>query len=255
MHWTYLAVIIIVFISICWYFSLLNLPPQLIAPSKAVFKYLKIAFQAIEKRILQLACLFNESLQEKTPWDRTTQTPDCDNYAGLRYKVTELQEQLQREDFDACIQSVMHEQKIELEVNLNEPNTELKRRGNFLRAVKEQANCQRTKTHSPREELSPARDDNADFGKGPTVQQDLERLWQQNAQPTTANLRQLELTLREKHRALRAERELDIWADKIKMLVGDLNELCQELGKMRAELRHQERQGEGAATGPDTRGD
>ncbi|KAI0449213.1 hypothetical protein F5B21DRAFT_520564 [Xylaria acuta] len=233
----------IICILICWCLSVPDLNPRVIASCQVGFKYLKIVLQAIRKHLPRLIRRYNEHWQKKSPQDRTTQTPDCGRCARLLYELTELQEKQQRNDFDTCMQSVMHERHADLEASLNEAEAELKRRERFLRVAEAQANQQRTEMHSLKEELRLARDDNnsADFRKSLAVQQDLERLRQQNAQLTAANLRQVEHTLRQKNRTLKAERELDIWADKIKTLVDDRNGLRQRLDEVHAKLRHQER--------------
>ncbi|TRX91644.1 hypothetical protein FHL15_007426 [Xylaria flabelliformis] len=233
----------------CWYFTVTTILATAIALCEAVFKYSTIVVQAIIKHVPSLIRLYNESLQggrRKRRQDRTTQTPDCDSCARLRHELAELQEKQQRDDFDACIRSVMHEQKVELEANLNEANTELKRRENFLRRAEEQANQQRAEIHSLKEELRLARDDNKnnnreDFKKSLAIQQRIRQLIQHNKQLKAANLQQAENTLRQKTRAERAERELNIWTVKIKTLVYDRNELRQEIDRVRAELRRQER--------------
>ncbi|KAH8164137.1 hypothetical protein CIB48_g4132 [Xylaria polymorpha] len=216
-----------------------------IAVSKISFKFLKIAFNAIRDNIPPNIGLFNKRSQRE-PHDRTTQTAGCGNCARLQDQIAELQGRQNRDDFDACIRSVMHEQKVELERNLADANTELARRGRFLRVAEDQANQQRAEILSLRDELRLARDDNnADFRKSLAVQQDLERLRQKNAQLTTANLKQMEHTMSQKKRALTAERELDIWGDKIKTLVYDRNELRQTIDRIHAQRVHLERRADG----------
>ncbi|KAI0861210.1 hypothetical protein F4860DRAFT_476281 [Xylaria cubensis] len=233
----------------CWYFTVLTVIATAIDLCEKIFKHSNIAVQAIKKHVPPLIRLYDESLQgrmRKRRQDRTTQTPDCGSCARLRHELAELQEKQQRGDFNACIRSVMHEQKVELEANLNEANAELKRREHFLRRAEEQANHQRTEIHSLKEELRLARDDNKnnnseDFKKSLAIQQRIRQLIQQNKQLKAANIQQAENTLWQKKRAERAERELDIWANKIKTLVYDRNELRQEIDSVRAELRRQER--------------
>ncbi|KAI0466521.1 hypothetical protein F4859DRAFT_526618 [Xylaria cf. heliscus] len=175
-----------------------------------------------------------------------TQTPDCDSCARLRDQVNELLQRQNNDDISSSMQSVRNERRADLEADLSTANAEVRRQEHFLRIAEEQANQQRAEMHSLREELRLAREHNdssndAAFRRSLAAQQELERLRQLNAQLTAANVQQLEQAMLQKKRALTAERELDVWADKIRGLVNGRNELQHELESVRARLRHQER--------------
>ncbi|KAI0441372.1 hypothetical protein F4803DRAFT_576510 [Xylaria telfairii] len=238
MFWIFLAWLvqlpgdIITLNFICWCNSVPI--PYSQAVSQCIFKFTRDI-------IPPLIRLLNKHLK-KQPQDGTTQTAGCGNCARLWDQVAELQGRQNKNDFDACMRSVMHEQKVELERDLDAANTELARRGHFLRVAEDQANQQRAAILSLRDELRLARADNsADSRKSLAIKQDLDRLRQKNARLTTANLQLMERTMCQKKRALMAERELDIWGDKIKTLVHDRNKLREDIDKMHVQNVHQGR--------------
>ncbi|KAI0545020.1 hypothetical protein F4679DRAFT_491951 [Xylaria curta] len=257
MHWIYRAEIVLVFIWMCWYFTVPTVLATTIALCKAVFKYSKIVAQAIREHAPSLIRLYNENLQgakgrktHKRRQDRATQTPDCDSCVRLRHELAELQEKQQNEDFDSSIRSVMHEQIVELEANVNEANAKLKQSERSLREAEEKANHQRARIQSLNEELRLARDDNnnntdENFKKSVETQKRIRKLLQDNEQLKASHRQQVKNTLCHKNRAQEAERELNIWATKIKTLVYDRNELRQELDRARVELRRQEHRASG----------
>ncbi|KAI1742999.1 hypothetical protein F4680DRAFT_410743 [Xylaria scruposa] len=261
MHWIYRAEIILIFILMCWYFTVSTVLTTAIALCKAVFKYSKIVAQAIIKHAPSLIRLYNENLQgikgskgRKRRQDCATQTPDCDSCARLRHELAVLQERQQSADFDASIKNVMHEQKVELEANLNEANAELRRSEQRVRDGEKRENHQRAKIQSLNEALRLARDDNNSntderFKESVETQKRIIKMLQRNEQLKVSYRQQTESTLRHKNLALEAQRELNIWGSKIKTLVYDRNELRQELDRARAELRRQERRASGQREG------
>ncbi|KAI8947576.1 hypothetical protein F4801DRAFT_497118 [Xylaria longipes] len=233
-------------IPIFLYFSL-----QVISISQATS--FKAGFERLH--ISLLIRLYNKYLRNKSSQDRTTQAPDCDNCARLRHQNSDLEAELAKAKSDSTnfgngIQSDMHKLRAELQIELDEANAKVEQSGHFLREAEALANHQRTEVHSLREELRLARSDNsADFQRNLAVQQDLEKLRQQNAQLTNANLQQVEHTMQHKQHTLRAERDLDNLADKIRTMVHDRNALCCELDKMRTQLLRQERRASGQREG------
>ncbi|TGJ79507.1 hypothetical protein E0Z10_g9259 [Xylaria hypoxylon] len=136
----------------------------------------------------------------------------------------------------------LNERIVELEHELCETNAELERTSRFLRVAEGQANEQRVKIRSLEEELRQVRDDNnPDTKESDAVQEDLERLQQQNAQLRANNLRQWNHTLAQRQRAIHAQNESDGRGDKIRLLANRCRSLQRELDDMRRQLQHQTR--------------
>ncbi|KAI0533420.1 hypothetical protein GGR58DRAFT_506341 [Xylaria digitata] len=139
------------------------------------------------------------------------------------------------------IRKALNERIVELEHELCETVEELERTFRFLRVAEAQANEQRAKIRSLMEELGQVRNDNNLNSKKSAVQEDLERLQQQNAQLRVNNLHQWNRALEQKRQAMKARIESDDRGDRIRLLASKCRSIQKELDDVRKRLQHQTR--------------
>ncbi|KAJ2989831.1 hypothetical protein NUW58_g3266 [Xylaria curta] len=205
----------------------------------------------VAKIINKLLSSLTEYFWDLLSQDRTTQAADCDSCVRLQHEFSNLEaemlsDQRGRNDFNTKIRRILQDQKSELEDQLKGTNVELQQRNRLLRDGEDQMKRQQAEIRSLRAELQLVHgDNNEDLARNRAVQQDMERLQQQNAQLTANNLLLMENILRQKQRALRAEREVGVWADKTRTLTINQGDLRRELDKVRKQLQHQERRADG----------
>ncbi|KAJ3557157.1 hypothetical protein NPX13_g9985 [Xylaria arbuscula] len=180
---------------------------------------------------------------------------ECESCEVFRDRIDILEVDLKKaqeheEDFATSTRRALSEYNRELEEELLKTGTKLQRTMNFLRLAEDRANENRAKIRSLEEELRLVRDEsNPDFQKKQEVrkalQLELEQLRNENQQLKTRNLQHLSNTLTQKQRAVWAEKESDLYGDRVRALADSLannqRNFQKALGEAHRQLVHQTR--------------
>ncbi|KAF2965086.1 hypothetical protein GQX73_g8490 [Xylaria multiplex] len=188
-----------------------------------------------------------EFLRNRCYQARTTNASNCerceasrDQTSGLEYEL--LNARCSNTAYCLNIRKALNERIVELEQELCETAEELERTTRFLRVAETQANEQRANIRSLKEELQGVRDDNSlNSSKKSAMQEDIERLQQQNEQLRANNLHQWNRALEQKQQTVKAQIESDDRGDRIRLLANKYRRIQKELDDARRQLQHQTR--------------
>ncbi|KAI0201690.1 hypothetical protein F4808DRAFT_424774 [Astrocystis sublimbata] len=180
--------------------------------------------------------------------NKSTQTPDCPSCTSLRDRITSLLSTAStKADIAAHSRTIISEQSSELD----SLHRQVSRSAHFLRRAEGQTTTQRREISSLREEVEMLRRDKDSTAAAAIEKhaQDLARLQWQNKRLATSSVQHMFHSLQQKQRALRAERDADVLADRVRRSTHERQELDRALAKMREENVRLERKASGEREG------